>query len=168
MKNNLKYQKFKLDGWGNTIEGIFLQESEKWILTRHIYTDYMLDGYAIINKKHIKKTYKDRFKEKIMLSKIGEDYTIPFDLKIKSGKQIVSSFANENLLFQIEEDDENYCFIGKSINITNRAFTINFLTPKIKWSDEMTFDFNDIRAFFFMNDYLNTLESNCKKKLPPR
>lgn len=162
MKKSLKYRKFEINGWENTIEGIVLHESEKWILTRHIFSDYMLDGYAVINKKHIKKTYSDRFKEKIILLKMGNDYNIPFDFKLKSSKQIINSFANKNLLFEIEDEDDSCCFIGKSKDTTSKSFTIKNLSPKIKWGGEMTFKYKDVRMFQFLSDYLLTLESNSK------
>jgi len=44
---------FKIRGFVNKSRGIFLQEGEDWLLIKSLFTDYMLDGYRLLNKKYI-------------------------------------------------------------------------------------------------------------------
>lgn len=48
------YYSFKLKFRKQEEQGVVIDEGEDWILTKYIFSDYMVDGFMLFNKKFIK------------------------------------------------------------------------------------------------------------------
>ena len=71
MENKRLYTIY-IKNWKDPISGIIESSSNYWVLIKRIPNDYILDGFAFIQKCHIesyKRTEEDRFKEKILIAK---------------------------------------------------------------------------------------------------
>ena len=73
MENKRLYTIY-IKNWKDPISGIIESSSNYWVLIKRIPNDYILDGFAFIQKCHIesyKRTEEDRFKEKSTRQKVS-------------------------------------------------------------------------------------------------
>ncbi|MCD7972580.1 MAG: hypothetical protein LUG18_07910 [Candidatus Azobacteroides sp.] len=48
-----QFYSFKIRGRKEKEKGILIEEGKEWILIKSLFTDYVIDGFKIINKKYV-------------------------------------------------------------------------------------------------------------------
>ena len=155
-----KLYSIKVKNRKNLTQGILVEEGEEWLFLIQLYTDYIIDGYQLVNKKYIEyteRTEKDIFTEKVLIA--NKKIHIPNLLKIPlSTEQLLSWFYNSRITVQIDNNDEMRCWIGKMRNATTKYLYLDILSPDGIWTGTYyTFKKDCIRLISFESDYINSL-----------
>lgn len=151
-----------IDNWDIPIIGVVLSTGTKWILLSYNQVDYQFDGKILVNFNHIKdvdrgedeifleKTVKARnFIWKIDESKFDLDSVNPLPIGVEDTKLIIQiSFNNE----------ESY--IGKPLKFNEiDGLTIRTIDVDGSWSDDDSFQIDEVRTIQIENDYLQALQA---------
>lgn len=116
MENKRLYTIY-IKNWKDPISGIIESSSNYWVLIKRIPNDYILDGFAFIQKCHIesyKRTEEDRFKEKILIAKGIMDIPVP-EFSISNRLDLLNRLNALQCVVEIQTDLESSFFIGKLI-----------------------------------------------------
>lgn len=65
-----KFYSFKIKDRKRVESGFLIEEGEEWYLIRYLFTDYMIDGYMLLNKNYVSKVNRDDkiiFTEKVLI-----------------------------------------------------------------------------------------------------
>jgi hypothetical protein len=169
---------FEMESWEERWEtGILLQENEQWVLLANIPSDYIIDGYKLIVKKHIAYKYREDNE------KAHEKY---FKLKNIPVPPIPDGFAFHNdiietllwiekkyLFFEFKDYDEYENFTGRFRSIISEeegSFTIDYLfnDGTIDTEYETEFFAEDVSIICFDTHYLHAItflyQENLKGK----
>ena len=114
MENKRLYTIY-IKNWKDPISGIIESSSNYWVLIKRIPNDYILDGFAFIQKCHIesyKRTEEDRFKEKILIAKGIMDIPVP-EFSISNRLDLLNRLNALQCVVEIQTDLESSFFIGK-------------------------------------------------------
>jgi hypothetical protein len=163
VKNTL--YSFKIKGFSNKLRGLFLQEGKDWVLVKTLFTDYMLDGYQLLNKKYIlsiNQSEDDIFTEKVLVAngKNNIEY-ISFPLSMFS---LFEYLLKQNIVFSIQTNKEDRVNIGSIDKLSDKSIFITPINPKGIWEKSRYYTFRKefIRIIEFDTDYINSLENYSK------
>ena len=112
MENKRLYTIY-IKNWKDPISGIIESSSNYWVLIKRIPNDYILDGFAFIQKCHIesyKRTEEDRFKEKILIAKGIMDIPVP-EFSISNRLDLLNRLNALQCVVEIQTDLESSFFI---------------------------------------------------------
>jgi hypothetical protein len=153
----------QLAGWEKEVMGLWLAESEDWLLLHYIPCDYELDGYILLAKSHITSRKPNR------TSKQAEQI-----LKLKGVKSVVPTkffFADTIGLLRWTEkeygvlefmDEESSTFLGWLNEADSVHFWIDSLEPdgtmEERQPSERPFVFHDVQVIRFASDYAYSLK----------
>ncbi len=166
----MKVESYKIKGWKEEETGILVAENKDWVLTKHIPVDYVVDGYKLYQKKHLKKrTTKAEEKQlaKVLkLKKIKLD--IPKQLPFERVIDVLKWSEKKYGLFEFQDADQSLLFYGNLREKSKKHFMINMIDPdgRIEKDFEFQFNYKDIRSITFGSNYFNTirlLTKNNKK-----
>jgi len=158
IKNNL--YAIKLKGREEILRGVLLCSSVEWILLKYNPVDYVLDGYIFIRKKYVKNVIREEneiFDETVIRLKcpvIEFDTTCP---KLDEVTDILYYLMRHETVIQFDFHDETVCYIGKIKKIFTKSMRVLHLDTKGKWTDESSYQIEQIRTIQFDNDYTNSL-----------
>jgi len=141
-------------------QGVLIEDGEEWILIRSLFSDYMIDGYVLLNKRYIKSINRDAddiFVEKVLRANDRLDILQGLDIPLSTNILIEYLYKNQTV-FQIDNKEENKCWIGKICGLTEKSIFLTILTPRGIWKNSYyTFRKNNIRIISFDTDYINSL-----------
>lgn len=147
--------------------GYVIDFSDNWLLMKLITSDYVVDGYIILNRKYIKEYKREerqKFTQKIIDLK-GEKPTSKDIIPLTDLKTIVTFLSDKYGLFQFDMRTHKTCWLGKVKKITGNDMKIDYLNPRAIWSTTMpTYKLGNIRTIQFDTDYINSLLLVAKKK----
>lgn len=126
MENKRLYTIY-IKNWKDPISGIIESSSNYWVLIKRIPNDYILDGFAFIQKCHIesyKRTEEDRFKEKILIAKGIMDIPVP-EFSISNRLDLLNRLNALQCVVEIQTDLESSFFIGKLEEVKTSIFDGN-------------------------------------------
>ena len=126
MENKRLYTIY-IKNWKDPISGIIESSSNYWVLIKRIPNDYILDGFAFIQKCHIesyKRTEEDRFKEKILIAKGIMDIPVP-EFSISNRLDLLNRLNALQCVVEIQTDLESSFFIGKLEEVKTSIFRWN-------------------------------------------
>jgi len=155
-----KLYTFKVKNRKEREQGIIVANGDEWLLIKHIFADYIVDGYMLLNKKYIEelnRTKEDEFIENVLRAsnKIGVVQTIDIPL---STNLLLKWLEENQKVFQIQNSDETMCWIGKILSSTDKSIFLTPLSPKGIWqSSYYTFRKANIRMISFDSDYITSL-----------
>jgi hypothetical protein len=141
--------------------------NEHWTLLKYNPSDYLIDGYIILNNKYVteyKRDNEERFKQKILdlkgqRSKNKERFTLG------DTASILNYITNKYGIFDFNMRTNTKCWLGKVKKIKGMELKIDYLDPKGIWSNRMpTFKLGNIRTIQFDTDYINSLKLIAKKR----
>lgn len=155
-----KLYSFKIKDRKKEEKGIVIANGEDWILLKHLFTDYIIDGYILLNKSYIKAINRDEdiiFIESVLKANnkinISKNLTLPLSIKL-----LFEWLSDNQIVFQIDNKDESMCWIGKIEDSTDKSIFLTNFTPKGTWKTSYyTFRKNNIRIISFDTDYINSL-----------
>ena len=134
MENKRLYTIY-IKNWKDPISGIIESSSNYWVLIKRIPNDYILDGFAFIQKCHIesyKRTEEDRFKEKILIAKGIMDIPVP-EFSISNRLDLLNRLNALQCVVEIQTDLESSFFIGKLEEVKTSIFRWKSMDNRGKW-----------------------------------
>ncbi len=141
-------------------EGILVDISDDWCYIKYIPVDYVVDGFVMINQRYIKniqRSEEHEFKENILRLK-GVIAKKSVELNIDDNIKLLSDMQSKIELIQIELKYPHKCYIGKIHLVKGHSFKARLLSPKANWLLIESFLYKEIRAIYFDNDYVNSLQ----------
>lgn len=159
MKEKGLFYSIKIKGREEKEFGILIDESEQWIYISSLYSDYIMDGYKIINKKYIisiERSERDIFTEKVLKA---NNRMSPDSLKIPLETNKLFSYLEKNqIVFDISTNREDSIYVGKVQKILPKSFYLKPLGTKGEWMNELyLFRMTTIRIISFDTDYVKSL-----------
>lgn len=127
---------------------------------KYIPVDYVVDGFVLISRRYIKniqRSEEHEFKENILRLKgvIAEKWV---ELNIDDNIKLWWDMQSKIELIQIELKSLHKCYIGKIHLVKEHSFKARLLSPKANWLLIESFLYKEIRAIYFDNDYVNSLQ----------
>lgn len=141
-------------------EGILVDISDDWCYIKYIPVDYVVDGFVMINQRYIKniqRSEEHEFKENILRLK-GAIAEKSVELNIDDNIKLLSDMQSKIELIQIELKYPHKCYIGKIHLVKEHSLKARLLSPKANWLLIESFLYKEIRAIYFDNDYVNSLQ----------
>lgn len=156
----MKVETYKVTGWKEKETGLFIDENEDWVLVKHIPVDYVIDGYKLYNKKHLKKRKSKAKEEKIsrvlQLKNVQTNAPDTFTF----GSVLEMLFWSEKMygLFEFQ-DNETEVFYGTLNLIEDDNFIIDMIKSNGKVEKDFDYEFsiNDISVITFESDYFESM-----------
>ncbi|MBD8387413.1 hypothetical protein [Dysgonomonas sp. BGC7] len=154
------YYSFKLKFRKQEEQGVVIDEGEDWILTKYIFSDYMVDGFILFNKKFIKTIERGEneiFFEKVLSANNKMD--LPSRLSIPlSTKKLMKWLKDTETPFQIDGKDESVCYIGRILEILNKSIRFKDISAKGIWADGYDlYRMDSLMMISFDTDYINSI-----------
>lgn len=145
---------------GAVLNGILRAAGSKWVLLRYIPVDYVVDGLVLINTKYISNvgaSDSDLFKEQILKLK-NVDFVANDRLNLETTEQLFSELRKQGDLVRIELKDHNKSYVGKITVVREKSMKVQLIDTRCNKLSEETFLYNKLRAIYFHDDYLQSLE----------
>lgn len=162
----MKFVNIKISRRPELISGIQLQEGNDWIVLLENPVDYVLDGYAIINKKFIKSIVepfnKDNFKYKIFNMKYKNVSNNQY-FELDTCKDLISLLEKTDKLIGLELESADYNIVGKISKINDKSFVLRMFGVKGVFLREENFKYSSIRQINIDTDYLLSLENYLRE-----
>lgn len=144
--------------------GVLIQEGKDWLLIKALFSDFILDGYKIINKKYIvslEQTEDDLFVERVLKSN-GKIDNIQLDIPLET-LSLFQYLAANKYVIQLSLNKENISYIGLVADILPKSIYLNPLGKKGEWLNyDLLFRVDFIRIIEFNTDYINSLVTYSK------
>jgi hypothetical protein len=163
MKNSM--YSFKIKGFINQPRGIFLQEGEDWLLIKSLFTDYMLNGYQLLNKKYIvsiSQSKDDIFTEKVLVANRKSNIQVTdFALSMSA---LFEYLLKQNIVFSIQTNKSDRINIGCIDKLNDKSIFVTPINPEGIWEEKRYYTFRKefIRIIEFDTDYINSLVNYSK------
>ncbi|WP_101690185.1 hypothetical protein [Dysgonomonas massiliensis] len=155
-----KFYSFKIKDRKQEEFGFLIEEDEEWYLIRHLFTDYMIDGYMLINKSYVSKVNRDDkaiFTENVLIANKKTSYSLDMNIPLTT-EMLFKYIFEKQIVIQIDNKDENKCWIGKILDSTNKSIFLTPISPVGEWDTAYyTFRKKNIRLISFDSDYINSL-----------
>lgn len=140
-------------------QGIVIQEGEEWVLVKYLYSDYIVDGFMLLNKKYIEFTERNEdeiFFEKVL--KANNKLDVP-NLDVPLTTNTLLKWLEDNqTTFQIDPKDESVCYIGRIIDILDKSIRFKAISAKGEWLGGYNlFRINSLMMISFDTDYINSI-----------
>lgn len=144
---------------GVYFKGILLGLGSKWALLKYISGDFVTDGYVLINTNYISTfdiSEKDIFTEKIIkLKQINLDLGYEFDLEVTN--KVFDVLKENRVLIGIELKNHEKIYVGVIKISREKLMRVHLISKACEWLKEETFLYNELRAIYFEDDYLYSL-----------
>ncbi|WP_114820439.1 hypothetical protein [Chryseobacterium sp. KLBC 52] len=134
--------------------------SDDWCYIKYIPVDYVVDGFVLISRRYIKNIQRSDeydFKENILRLK-GAITEKSVELNIVDNINLLLDLQSKIERIQIELKYPHTCYIGKIDLVKDHSFKARLLSPKANWLLIESFLYKEIRAIYFNNDYVNSLQ----------
>ncbi len=154
-----KFYSFKIKNRKQQEQGIIVANGEDWILTKYIFSDYIVDGLMLFNKEYIKSIERGEneiFFEKILIANAKAD--IP-DLSIPlSTNELLQWLEYNKIAFQIDPKDEGVCYIGRILKVLDKSIRFKPISAKGVWLDGYDlYRKSSLMMISFDTDYINSI-----------
>jgi hypothetical protein len=144
---------------GVFFQGILIDVGVKWALIKYIPVDFIIDGYALINLKYVSEssiTDDDIFIQKVLnLKKV--DFESPFKFNLNENEELFNDLSLASSFIGIELKNHNKKFVGEITKVKEKSVKVHLINKVSKFLDEETFLYSEIRAIYFEDDYLISL-----------
>jgi hypothetical protein len=138
---------------GFSLQGIVIGNGSSWFLIRYIPADYVIDGYAFINKKYILNvdiSEDDIFTETILkLRKCDFDSVNDFDLD--NTEHLLLAIGNTNRLIGITLKKAQSQYIGSIRLVREKSMKVHLIDKFGNWLTEENFLYKELRAVYINN-----------------
>jgi len=155
-----KLLSFKIKDRRQEERGILIADGEDWVFIHYLFSDYIIDGYRLLNKHYIKsinRNEEDIFIEKVL--KANNKLDIPQSIETPFSTNLLLEWLHKTqTVFQIDNKEEDKCWIGKICRSTDKSIFLTNFTPRGTWENSYyIFRKNNIRIISFDTDYINSL-----------
>jgi hypothetical protein len=141
-------------------QGILCASGLKWTLLKYIPNDYLVDGYVLINNNYISSieiSENDIFKEQVLRLK-NIDFESINTLNLDVTEHLLNDLKKQVRLIAIELKDPEKSYVGNISISREKSMRLHLISKKCKWIKTETFLYNEIRAIYFEDDYLKSLQ----------
>jgi hypothetical protein len=160
MKKSKLYT-ISIKDWPRKVKGVLLKESGEWAIFKQIFSDYIIDGYILINKQFIVSYEhgKDEiFEENVLKASDKWNFNYNIDIPLLSIHSIIKYLHQNNIVFKFQHKEEKVAYIGKVNKILEKSFYLTFLDVKgFWWLKPLIYHKKYIRTIEFDVDYINSL-----------
>ncbi len=146
------------------MEGILLSRNKDWSLFLDVVGDYVIDGFALVNNKHIRKWQRDEkeiFTEKVIKAK-GYSSVLPFTIEHLDTQQIFEQLQKE-LLVSVDVYRNDVIFVGKIVEIKAKSIVLKQINTKGLWLETESYTYQSIWIVKIGTDYSNSLTAYMKE-----
>jgi hypothetical protein len=167
-------EQFFFEDWDTTVWGVVLAESPNWVLVNYIPTDYIVDGFKVLNKSSLVKRERDseanQIERVLRLKKYQPQ--VPQQFSFGTAQEILKWVEENYEIVGFQDDVEGETFYGK-IREVNQAEDTFFITSIDSQgladpNFEYEFSFDAIRTISFGDDYFNSLKLLWKDNINDR
>lgn len=145
---------------GISFQGVLVGIGSKWALLKYIPVDYVIDGYILISRNYIFTvdiTEDDSFTEAVLKLKNVHSKSIDnFDLD--NTEQLILDLKSQFQLIGIKLKKNQSQYVGSIQVIREKSMRVHLINKRCKWLEVETFLYNELRAIYFENDYLESLQ----------
>lgn len=153
------YYSFKMKYRKEREQGIVIEEGKEWIIIKYMFSDYIVDGFMLLNKRYIElieRTENEIFFEKVLKANNKLDIK-SLDIPL-STNELLKWLKDTQTLFQIDPKDESVCYIGHIIDILDKSIRFKAISAKGEWLDGYDlYRINSLMMISFDTDYINSL-----------
>ena len=157
----MKIEDYKINNWDDVETGIFLDENDDWILIKSNPVDFQIDGYKLINKKHlVERTLNPKAK---ILSQVftlkNEVIENPDFFQFMTAIDFLKLIEKKYGCFEFQDEIEDELFYGVLNQINNESFYIDMVKSDGSLDKDFDVEFfiEDIRIITFESDYFNSI-----------
>lgn len=153
----------QLTGWETDEVGLWVAESPEWLLLRHIPADYVVDGYVLLRKAHIRGRRPGEHHEQValVLQLKGVEAKAPAGFEFLPGVEMLRWVEQHYNLVEVADEEES-SFFGWLNEADPVQFWLDFLTPEgeldARDPDDEPFLLADVQLIRFGTDYFNSLK----------
>ena len=153
----------QIGGWETDEVGLWLAESENWLLLRHIPADYAVDGYVLVAKEHIvsRKPRSGRKQVEQILKLKGIQPEIPSGFVFMGLVEIMRWVEQRYGLVEFT-DEEEHTFLGWVNEADTVHLWVDTLSPngtvRIRDNGNPPFVRSEIQLIRFDSDYFNSIK----------
>lgn len=153
----------QLSGWEEDVIGLWVAENDDWLLLRAIPVDYVVDGYVIIAKHHIRGRKPKRGRKQVeqVLKLKGVEAEVPVDYVFADTVGLLRWVEQRYGLVEFT-DKEDCAFFGWIGEADIIHFKFDMLNPNgtvtsISQKQKLVSIF-EIRLISFNSDYFNSIK----------
>lgn len=145
---------------GAIFKGVLTAVGASWVILKYIPVDYVVDGLVLVSTKYILDvgvSDEDLFKEKILQLK-NVDFSTSAGLNLDVQEQLFAELKRQDNLIRIELKDHDKSYVGKITVVREKSMKVQLIDTRCNKLSEETFLYNEMRAVYFHDDYLQSLE----------
>lgn len=155
---------------GAIFNGVLAAVGASWVILKYIPADYIVDGLVLVSTKYILNvgvSDDDLFKEKILQLK-NVDFSTSAGLNLDVQEQLFAELKIQDDLIRIELKDHDKNYVGKITVVREKSMKVQLIDTRCNKLSEETFLYNELRAIYFHDDYLQSLKlySDSKANSP--
>ena len=139
-------------------QGFFQKENEDWVLLKALFSDYMMDGVLLINKKYISLTKREsdeEFTEKVILA---NNRLNTENLTILDSADLYETFRKDKVVIQLSHYEDSAANIGRIVKVNDKSLSMLLLNTRGIWDDYYSNIRKDkIRTIKYNTDYIRSL-----------
>ncbi len=156
-----KVETYTIKGWKGEVSGVILKENADWILINEIETDYLINGYAILNKKYLSDRRSGSWEKQValVLKLKGHKSKMPNKFKFGSIKKMLDWVERGYDIVQFQDAVEDSIEIGVVDTVKKNNLDLIFIKEngKIEKKYIYRYKMDKIRKITFGTDYLKSI-----------
>ncbi|MBB6003396.1 hypothetical protein [Arcicella rosea] len=140
-------------------QGILIGVGANWLLLQYIPVDFITDGYVLLNQKYISEiniSEDDIFTQKVIELK-GVNSMIFGKVDLENSTKLFEEFREKSTLIGIELKNHQKRYVGFVTKEREKSIRVQLISKNCSWLNEETFLYNELRAIYFEDDYLHSL-----------
>ncbi|MBF9141409.1 hypothetical protein [Hymenobacter properus] len=163
----------QLAGWQTDEVGLWVAENEDWLLLRSIPADYVVDGYALIVKKHIvsRRPHRGRKQVEQVLKLKGIQPGVPPGFVFLDLVDMMRWVERQYGLVEFADEEES-TFFGWVKETDAVHLWVDTLGPdctvSVRDDDNPPFMLSEIQLLRFDTDYFNSMKLLWQHKSRPK
>jgi hypothetical protein len=154
----MRVETLELRDWEELESGMILAETNEWILMRHIFADYMVDGYKIYRKDIIENRIhedEERIVERVLTLK-GVTEEIPDGFKLGKTMEMLQWIGNKYGFAEFQDVEEELTFAIIEGEKDGEVW-YEMILPDGTTETQLQFPLDEICVIAFDSDYFRSV-----------
>jgi len=154
----MRVETLELRDWEELESGLILAENENWILMRHIFADYMVDGYKIYRKDIVEGRIHDAEEEAVerVLKLKGISNEVPEGFKLGTTMEMLQWIGNKYGFAEFQDVEEELTFAIIEGEEDDELW-YEMILPDGTTETELQFPLDEICVIAFDSDYFKSV-----------
>jgi hypothetical protein len=141
--------------------GIIQGIGKEWIILYQLFTDYMMDGYVLLNKKYIADIRRDDkilFTEEVLKAKGVSFEKSTLNIPLDNTDALFQWLKDNQIVFMFSLRDNHVSYVGEVYNILPKSFYLRVLEVDGHWWErKLLYRKETVRSIDFKSDYIESL-----------